>query len=305
MAGKFTEWVEFLESQGKSQNTVEAYLRALQHFDNWHMDQYGDELDPERVIPRDVRDWKEDQQDEGDSPATINPRLSAVKQYFQWLQLTGNINSNPAEPIHSLTTQQYSPRGLTIQDERALIRAVDRRAHTDWEHWGKRDRAIIILMLETGIRVGELLDLNVGDVVIRERSGYLTIRSGKGGSYREIPLTKDARDALESWLVKRYGSMERDPDDPLWIGQRGPLRTRSAIYRLLNKYAYHARLDVDDISPHTLRHTFAHRYLEANPDDIRGLSELLGHKSIETTMIYTQPSREDLAERLENKNNRP
>lgn len=300
-----TSWLDFLESQGKSSNTLSAYRRGIEHFCEWHQDQYDEPMDPERVIPRDIRDWREDQQqgDEGVSPNTINQRLSAVKQFFQWLQLIGKRTDNPAEPISSVTAKQYRPQGLSKSDERSLIRAVERAAQARWEHHGHRDRAIITMMLETGIRVGELLDLKVKDVEIRERSGYLTIRSGKGGDYREIPLNKEARDALSSYLSWRYGSREPDPDDELWVGQRGPLQTRSAVHRIINKHAYDARLDPDDISPHTLRHTFAHRYLEANPDDIRGLAALLGHTDITTTMIYTEPSREDMANRLENKNN--
>ena len=90
---------------------------------------------------------------------------------------------------------------------------------------------------------------------------------------------------------------EAKPDAPLWLGTRGELSHRSSVVRLLNKYAYQAGIEA--FSPHALRHTFASRYLEANPGDLRGLAALLGHANLNTVMIYTEPRLEDLAERME------
>ena len=90
---------------------------------------------------------------------------------------------------------------------------------------------------------------------------------------------------------------KKDADAPLWLGIRGELRHRSSIFRILNKYTKMA--DLPNMGPHTLRHTFAYQYLQANPDDIRGLAVLLGHSNINTVMIYTQPSLEDLNQRME------
>jgi site-specific recombinase XerD len=158
-----------------------------------------------------------------------------------------------------------------------------------------RDIAVIEVLAATGLRVGELLALQIGDVELKERSGKLTVRRGKHGSYREVPLTTEVRTALRNYLVPH--SEADHPSAPLWLGTQGGLSHRSSIVRLLNKYAYQA--GIEDFNPHALRHTFAARYLTANPDDVRGLAALLGHANLNTVMIYTEPRFEELVERME------
>jgi integrase len=143
--------------------------------------------------------------------------------------------------------------------------------------------------------VGELLRLQVGDVTIGDRTGQVTVRLGKQGNFREVPLTKEVRQALRNYLQTHPG--KEDTNAPLWLGVQGALQHRSSVLRVLNKYALQTGLPT--IHPHALRHTFATRYLEYNPDDLRGLAALLGHTSLDTVMIYTEPRLEDLAARME------
>ena len=103
------------------------------------------------------------------------------------------------------------------------------------------------------------------------------------------------RSALTAYLAGHPRA--DDPNAPLWTGQRGPLKDRSAVLRMLNKYAFAAK--IDNFGPHVLRHTFSDNYLRANPDDLRGLAALLGHTNLNTVMIYTEPSFDDLAVRVE------
>ena len=114
--------------------------------------------------------------------------------------------------------------------------------------------------------------------------------------YRVIPLTLDVRKALSAYLDQ----IHPDPDNPaapLWVGPHGQVNQRSSVTRLLEKYAL--RANIEPVNPHALRHTFATRYLNANPGDLRGLARLLGHSSLDTVMIYTEPHLDDLAERME------
>jgi site-specific recombinase XerC len=150
-------------------------------------------------------------------------------------------------------------------------------------------------LVGTGLRVGELLALQVGDLEIGERSGKVTVRQGKHGSFREVPLTRDVRHALEAYLEDH--PEKTNPGAALWLGTRGSLSNRSSVVRILDKYVYQAQ--IEPVNPHALRHTFATRYLEANPDDLRGLAALLGHANLNTVMIYTEPGLADLAERME------
>ncbi|MEA3350695.1 MAG: tyrosine-type recombinase/integrase, partial [Chloroflexota bacterium] len=158
-----------------------------------------------------------------------------------------------------------------------------------------RDIAMIEMLIGTGLRVSELLALQVGDLEINTRSGQVTVRKGKRGNQRVVPLKSEVRKALDAYL--ELHPRVDNTDARLWLGQRGPLKDRSAVLRILNKYSLIAQ--INDFGPHVLRHTFATRYLDANPDDLRGLAALLGHTNLNTVMIYTEPSFDDLAERVE------
>jgi len=141
--------------------------------------------------------------------------------------------------------------------------------------------------------VTEAVQLRRGDVQLNARSGQVTVRRGKHGVHRQVPLTAEVRGALAAYLERHPGQ----PDDPLWVGQRGPLHDRGALFRLVKKYALAA--GIEDISPHTLRHTFATRYLQAHPGDVRNLAAILGHAGLDTVLIYTEPTAEELARRME------
>jgi site-specific recombinase XerD len=259
----------------------------LEHFIHWSETAYGKPFDPWRVMARDVRDWKAYQQTvEKVSPATVNQRLVALSRFFAWAVQKDLSKEDPTTDVHALRLPPREPKGLDSRDVRRLIRAA---------HHHPRDFAMLEVLIGTGIRVGELLGLCVGDAEIGERSGKLTLRHTKHGGYREIPLTLDVRKALSAYLETHPEA--DNPNAPLWIGQSGSLSHRSSVMRILNKYTLLAGLD--RISPHTLRHTFASRYLKANRGDLRGLARLLGHVSLNTVMIYTEPDMEDLAARME------
>ena len=283
------QWLETLHQGGKSDHTLAAYRRAVNHFVAWSEMLYGQNFDPAKIIGRDVRDWKAHQQTvEKAAPATINQRLVALSCFFTWAVRQGLAQEDPTQDVNSIRLHQRQPQGLSKRDLRRLLRAVHASGNV-------RDIAMLEVLGGTGLRVGELLALQMGDVEIGERSGKLTVRQGKHGGFREIPLTRDVRHALEAYLEEHR---EKDnPEAGLWIGTRGPLSNRSSVVRILDKYAYLAQ--IEPVKPHALRHTFATRYLEANPDDLRGLAALLGHANLNTVMIYTEPGIDDLAERME------
>lgn len=289
-------WLDTLEGQGRSQHTLNAYRRALQHLATWSQTTYGETLDPTRLIARDMHDWKSYQQRvEKAAPSTINQRLAAASSFYKWATATHLVAHNPVADIRSITLAPRQPQSLSYKALRRLLREV---------HRGKelRDIALVELLTGTGLRVGELLALECSDLELRERSGWLTVREGKHGGYREVPLTKVVRRALGAYLETHPYNQSGHPAYqeercPLWWGKRGPLTHRSAISRLLEKYAM--RAGIEQISPHTLRHTFATLYLRANPGDFRGLAALLGHSDLNTVMIYTEPTLSDLMQRLE------
>ena len=289
-------WLDYLAIQGRSNHTLSAYRRAINHLAHWSQTTYGDPFNPTQLIARDICDWKSYQQTiEQVAPSTINQRLVGVASFYKWAVTNKIVGQNPTVEIKSIHLPSRQPKSLTSQQLRRLLRAV--------HHGGSlRDIAILEMLVGTGLRVGELLQLQVGDVTLRERSGWVIVRKGKHGSYREIPLASEARMALTAYLVEHPGSREGGMNLPaksasLWVGKQGALTHRSSVMRILSKYAFRAQLD--SVSPHTLRHTFATLYLQANPDDLRGLAALLGHSDLNTVMIYTEPTRADMANRVE------
>jgi integrase/recombinase XerC len=289
-------WLEQLQKDGKSQSTIKAYRRALRHFGRWSQTTYGEPFDPSQVIARDVRDWKSYQQSvEKSAPTTINQRLVAVSSFYKWAVASDLLQRNPTNDIKNIRLTKRQPKSLSDKKLRRLIRAVINSGHV-------RDTAIIELLAGTGIRVGELLKLQVGDVIVRDRSGWITVREGKHGNYREVPLTNVVRRALREYLKEHPFNREghryyQESEAPLWLGKQGAITHRSSILRIINKYTLRAGLD--PIGPHVLRHTFSTLYLKVNPDDLRGLAALLGHSDLNTVMIYTEPTLDDLAERME------
>lgn len=288
------KWLDYLTTQGRSKHTLSAYRRAINHLSHWSQTTYGEPFDPGQLIARDIRDWKSYQQTvKQAAPSTINQRLVGVASFYQWVVTNGFVTHDPTAETKSIRLPLRQPQSLSHQDLRRLLRAVHNGGSL-------RDIAMIELLVGAGLRVGELLQLQVGDLVLRERSGWVIVREGKHGGYREAPLTSEVRTALVAYLESRGGgttSTLPDKTTPLWMGKQGALTHRSSVLRILNKYAFRAQLD--SISPHTLRHTFATLYLKANPDDLRGLAALLGHSNLNTVMIYTDPTREDIVNRVE------
>jgi integrase/recombinase XerC len=190
------------------------------------------------------------------------------------------------------TTRNQQPVGLTDIEIHALLRAAGASSHG----LAARNYAVVQLMLQAGLRVGEVAALEVADITMNDRSGSVRIRQGKGLKAREVPLNATARRALKQHLEHRRALRK---DAALFVSSRDttmPVRTIQAVIASL---ARRARLKRVAVSAHTLRHTFALGYLRDNPGKLVELASLLGHDSLDTTAIYTRPSRDDLAADLE------
>ncbi|MBU0492959.1 MAG: tyrosine-type recombinase/integrase [Chloroflexi bacterium] len=279
-------WLAFLKREAKSPHTIAAYGRNLRHFAAWLETTYGQPCAPTAVIRRDVTDYQASQQTAGAKPATINNRLAAVSRFFKWAVAQGHVTQDPTVLVKAVRLTRRQPQSLSAAELRRLLRAVHQAGDG-------RDIAIMELLAGTGLRVSETVQLRYGDIELNTRSGMVTVRRGKGGVHRQVPLTAEVRRALAAYLEQHPGQAEA----PLWVGQRGPLRDRGALFRIVNKYALAAGLPA--LGPHTLRHTFATRYLQAHPGDLRNLAAILGHSSLDTVLIYTEPTTDELAQRME------
>ena len=276
---------EYLVRLGYSPRTLKGYLADLTLFARWFEQGRGEPFAPQHITPMDLRDYKAYLMAiRGLKPATVNRRLIAVSRFLRWAQSAGAITDNVAEEVKLLKQPRLAPRSLSRTEQHALLRAVERNGDG-------RDRAIIHLLLGAGLRVSELANLRRGDIELSGRKGWVRVRMGKGMKTREIPLNRDVRKALEEYFAQH----EVKDNEPLFTGQRGPLQT-SGIWEIVKKYAYQARLE--HCSPHTLRHTFGKNLVDAGVS-LDQVALLLGHESLDTTKIYTQPTEADLEKAVE------
>src|SRR5436190_2367206 len=275
-----------LERQETALKTRDAYRLDLLHFAGWFSRTMGETFTPEAVTPTDVREYRGYLVNvEKRQPATVNRRLAALRRFFQWAKATGLVKELPTENVKGVASSPRAPHWLEKRDVDRLIRTVERHGNT-------RDLAIVLTLRHTGIRVSELSSLMLGDVETSERKVSLTVRAGKGNKFRVLPLNVDARQAITAYLKVRPTVSA----DQLFIGQRGQGISSRAVELLVTKYGRLAGLE--DVTPHTLRHSFGKHALDAGADLV-SVAALLGHQRLETTAIYTTPSQRDLVRVVE------
>ncbi len=207
---------------------------------------------------------------------TIARKLSSLKAFFKYLVREGTVTVNPAQAIQTPKRDKYLPSFLSVDEAFGLL---DQRFEDD--EAGCRDRAILEVLYSSGIRVGELAALNVGDVHLA--SSLVKIR-GKGNKERIVPLGRPAEEALIRYLEKRFPD-GRNGKGPLFVNGSGGRLTTRTVARIVDKYVRNAGIG-KKISPHSLRHSFATHLLDAGAD-MRSIQELLGHESLSTTQKYT------------------
>ncbi len=269
---------------GRAQRTLEAYRSDLDLFAGWYHETNDEPFDLHRLAIMDVLDYVEWAQKKY-TPATVNRRLLVIKRYAEWAAQQGMLDPELAARIKKIPIvrkQELAPRALTDREARRLLKEVQARGSA-------RDEAIITLMLYTGLRIGEVSELRVGDVEMSERKGVVTIRAevAKAGRERVAPIPKRAREALIRYLDERKAG----GGEMLFTGRQGPLST-AGLGAIIRRYGAWAHLD--DLTPHVLRHTFAYNYLANNANDLIALADILGHTDLNTTRIYTKRRLSDL-----------
>jgi len=229
----------------------------------------------------------------GLKPATVNRRLEALRRFCKWACNQKLIKRDIALELKAVrTVRSQRPIGLAEPEVHMLLRAAGQSRRG----LAKRNYALTQLMLQAGLRVGEVAALSAADVRIRERSGIVRIRQGKGGKEREVPLNATARRALSIYQESRQ---KTGAGDFLFTNARGNRLPTRTIQAVITGLARRAKISRVKVSAHTLRHTFALNYLRQNPGKLVDLATLLGHESLDTTAIYTRPSGEELAADLE------
>jgi integrase/recombinase XerC len=275
--------------------TLRGYRYDLRHFLAWHRTVQDSAFAVEGLAEYELIAYRQHMVSAGRRPATVNRRLDALRRLCRWAQGTGALAadaSRDVRPMRMVRNQQ--PVGLTDIEVHALLRAAGASSHG----LAARNYAIVQLMLQAGLRVGEVVALRVTDVVMSGRSGSVRIRHGKGLKAREIPLNATVRRAVRQYL-EECNLPGQDKDAALFVSSRDTAMPVRTIQAVISSLARRARLKRVAVSAHTLRHTFALGYLRDNPGKLVELASLLGHDSLDTTAIYTRPSRDDLAADLE------
>ena len=285
-----SRFLQFLRvEQNASELTIKSYredLTALIDYLTESRD--GSCPTPQQVVVLELRGYVAALHDAGYAKTTIARRLASLRSFFRFGQREGWTQTNPAKPLRNPRKPRNLPHFLSSDDVGRLLTAPP----AENPH-GLRDRAMLETVYSAGLRVSELVGLNESDVDFE--AGVLRVR-GKGRRERLAPIGSFAARALKRWLrVRRLDSREpTGPDAPIFLNRFGRRITTRSIGRMIEKYLKLTGLD-RRTSPHSLRHSFATHLLDRGAD-IRSVQELLGHKSLVTTQIYTHVSTAQLRE---------
>lgn len=272
-----------------SEHTVKSYREDLTQALNYFRTRLGGQaLRPEQMTTRLLRAHLAWLHEQGYARGTIARRLAAVRSWCRFLCREGTLSANPALGLRGPRQEKNLPHFVSRDDMLRLLGTPPSDTPL-----GLRDRAILETLYSAGLRVSELTGLDLGDVVMSD--GLATVR-GKGKRERLALLGPQALEAIGHWLSRRQAlaGPRADRQPALFLNRCGTRLSTRSVGRLLEKYLHAAGLD-PRTSPHTLRHSFATHLLDAGAD-IRGVQELLGHRNLATTQIYTHVSTQRLRE---------
>ena len=217
---------------------------------------------------------------------TVARKVAAIKSFFAFLVAEGMMKDNPTRDVPSPRVGKSLPKPISISQARLLLEQPAKLSTPE----AKRDRAMLHLLYASGMRVSELVSLNLGD--IDTEGGYVRC-FGKGHKERLIPIYRQAAQVLKEYLTEARPHLAHSSEEQaLFLNRRGERLTRQGLWQILKGYAKSAQLGAD-ITPHTLRHSFATHMLSGGAD-LRSVQELLGHANISTTQVYTHLTTEHI-----------
>ena len=269
----YRTWLQ--EEKHASDNTLSSYLRDIKQFKTWLLGAGSPDL--RRVKKDTINEYMLYLSGAGKSPATITRCTASLKSFYAYMLGRGAVKTNPAKNIAALKVERKCPEILTSKEVELFLeqpRCVDEK--------GFRDHAMLELLYATGIRVSELIGLNVTDVNLT--AGF--IRCSSRGKERIIPLYHGAVKALQDYIRDiRPRIIANETETALFVNMNGERMSRQGFWKIIKHYQETAGIE-KDITPHTLRHSFAAHLLE-NGADLRAIQEMLGHADISSTQIYT------------------
>ena len=282
MSNIITRYEEYLiHIKNASANTVSSYMRDLRQFASYLAQEDVEILE---ATQHDVSGYIHWMQEQEKSPATISRALASIKSLFLFALQNQEIDSNPVFNIKIEKAEKKLPQILTGKEVELLLQQPKT---SDMK--GCRDKAMLEILYATGIRVSELIGLNVDDVSIP--GGF--IRCENGDKTRIIPVYPEALQALREYMESVRPKMVAIPtEQSLFVNISGERMSRQGFWKIIKYYQEKANID-KDITPHTLRHSFAAHLLE-NGADLRSIQQMLGHSDISSTQVYTQLVKQNL-----------
>ncbi|OPY56653.1 MAG: Tyrosine recombinase XerC [Pelotomaculum sp. PtaU1.Bin035] len=274
-----TEFIRSLsENEDLNQKTLREYASDLRNLAHWFEETWSSHSEgsicfqPSEITTPTIVQYREYlQKIRCLKPATVNRRLNTLKRYFEWALRQDLVAIDFSKPVKLISEEKTSPRRMTDKEEAVLMAAVEKNGSI-------RDRTLLLVMLHTGLRSMEVCNLTVKDVAIGKRSGTITVRAGKRNKQREVPLNSTARASLEPYLATLPDTCEY-----LFPSEKtgGRLNER-ALRHIIEKYTRLAGLN--GFSAHDLRHRFGYVMSEKTP--LHRLAQIMGHDSLNTTMVY-------------------
>ena len=283
MADHIADYRRYLaeEKQVRS-NTLNSYIRDLNQFKTWLAG--AGISDWKKVKKETISEYLQYMDSSGKSPATVTRSAASIRSFYQFMARSGRVKNDPAKTVSGRKVQRKYPEVLTDREVELFLeqpKCVDEK--------GFRDHAMLELLYATGIRVSELIGLNVEDVNLTV--GF--IRCAGNGKERVIPLYAAAVKALREYMtVIRPRILEDEAERALFVNMNGSRMTRQGFWKIIKHYQEKAEI-TKDITPHMLRHSFAVHLLE-NGADLRSIQEMLGHADISSTQIYTHVAQKQL-----------
>ena len=283
MTDYISAYQQYLEQEKHaSANTLSSYVRDVNQYRTW-MVEHG-MADLKKVRKDQISKYLDSLTARGRSPATVTRSAASIKSFYAFLLSTGTVRTNPAKNASSVKVERRYPEILTSKEVDLFLeqpKCVDEK--------GYRDHAMLELLYATGIRVSELIGLNVDDV--NTDAGF--IRCSSKGKERIIPLYPAAVKALQDYLKNiRPHLVANDGEEALFVNMNGERMSRQGFWKIIKYYQEKAEI-TKDVTPHMLRHSFAVHLLE-NGADLRSIQEMLGHADISSTQIYTHVIKKQL-----------
>ena len=269
-------FLEFLQNDKKaSDNTLQSYRRDIVYY-NKYLE--SNKMNYTKVKEEDIKDYMEHLQEVGKKPSTISRNLASIRAFYQFLVRTKKIKKDPTVGVQSPKIEKKAPSVLTSQEIELLL---DQPKDVDLK--GTRDKAMLEFAYATGMRVTEIISLNVSDVNLEE--SYVVCHSRE--KQRNIPLGSLSLKALKEYMEEaRPVLIKNENEKALFVNINGQRLTRQGFWKIVKYYKEQAHI-TKDITPHVLRHSFATHLLQ-NGADLKAIQTMLGHSDISSTQVYMQ-----------------